>query len=113
LPVACRSAPANYQQNWVNVVAPTGATVTVDGTTVTGFTGIGASGYSVARFALCANNAPGGTGVHTATSSQPFGIQVYGYGRYTSYFYPGGLGLRRQWFPWGMKLDSLKYRWRS
>jgi hypothetical protein len=89
-------APANYQQNWVNVIAPTGATVTVDGTTVTGFTAIGASGYSVARFALCGNNAAGCSGVHTAQSTSAFGIQVYGYGQDTSYSYPGGLDLRRQ-----------------
>ena len=30
------------------------------------------------------------------TSTAPFGIEVYGYGEYTSYMYPGGLNLTRQ-----------------
>ncbi|MBU1241174.1 hypothetical protein KJ865_15780, partial [Myxococcota bacterium] len=30
---------------------------------------------------------------HTITSDQPFGIMVYGFAPYTSYFYPGGLDL--------------------
>ena len=34
-------------------------------------------------------------GVHSATSAVQFGLQVYGYGSYTSYFYPGGLDLKR------------------
>ena len=28
-----------------------------------------------------------------STGSEPFGISVYGYGQYTSYWYPGGLNL--------------------
>jgi hypothetical protein len=86
-------APPSYSENWVNVIAPNGATVTVDGTTVTGFSAIGSSsGYSVAHFPLCTG---GCSGVHSATSSSPFGIEVYGYGVYTSYMYPGGLNLNR------------------
>lgn len=89
-------SPANYQQNWVNVIAPNGATVQIDGTSVGGWAAVGGSGYSVAKFQVCAGNAPGCTGVHNATSAQPFGIQVYGYGQDTSYSYPGGLDLKRQ-----------------
>jgi hypothetical protein len=90
-------SPANYGQNWVNVIAPTGSTVLIDGqNTVTNWVAIGSSGYSVGRASLCANNAAGCTGVHVATSSAAFGIQVYGYGTDTSYSYPGGLDLRRQ-----------------
>ena len=33
--------------------------------------------------------------VHTINSSAAFGIVVYGYGRFTSYMYPGGLDLER------------------
>jgi hypothetical protein len=88
-------APANYAQNWVNVIAPAGATVTLDGAAVGGFAAIGSSGYSVAYVQLCANNASGCTGVHNASSTTPFGIEVYGYGSYTSYMYPGGLNLNR------------------
>ena len=32
-------------------------------------------------------------GNHEITGDQPFGITVYGYGAYTSYWYPGGLNL--------------------
>ena len=31
----------------------------------------------------------------TSAATQPFGLVVYGYGRFTSYMYPGGLDLRR------------------
>jgi hypothetical protein len=82
-------APTNYQTNYVNVTAPTGAVVNLDGAPVSGFVPIGNSGYGVARVAL--NN--GGDGNHLMNGDQPFGISVYGYGLYTSYWYPGGLDL--------------------
>jgi hypothetical protein len=84
-------APTNYTANYVNVTAPTGAEVTLDGQLVptTSYVAIGSSGYGVARVAL-ANT---GTGTHSASSSMAFGISVYGYGSYTSYWYPGGLDL--------------------
>lgn len=88
-------APSNYQQNWVNVIAPNSAVVQVDGNNVAGFVAIGASGYSVARYQLCGASAVNCTGTHVATGAQPFGIQVYGYGQDTSYAYPGGLDLKR------------------
>ena len=56
---------------------------------VGGFQAIGNTGYSVARVTL--SNA--GDGNHTVTGDQAFGISVYGYGQYTSYWYPGGLNL--------------------
>ena len=37
----------------------------------------------------------GGDGNHVITGSSPFGITVYGYGQYTSYWYPGGSNLTR------------------
>ncbi len=82
-------APTNYESNFVNVVAPHGAAVTLDGAAVTGFTAIGASGFDVARVQL--GNVNGGN--HQISSSVPVGITVYGYGQYTSYWYPGGLNL--------------------
>lgn len=84
-------APTNYPTNFVNITAPTGAEVTLDGTLVpvTSYVPIGNSGHGVARVAL--SNA--GTGTHTTTSTMGFGISVYGYGSYTSYWYPGGLDL--------------------
>jgi hypothetical protein len=88
-------APPSYYENWVNVIAPSGAAVTIDGAAVSGFALIGSSGFQVAHVALCGNTGAC-TGVHSASSTQPFGIQVYGYGYFTSYMYPGGLNLSRQ-----------------
>lgn len=82
-------APTNYAANFVNVTAPTGAAVTIDGAAVAGFAPIGGSGYAVARVAL--SNA--GNGTHKVDSAVPVGISVYGYGEYTSYWYPGGQNL--------------------
>jgi hypothetical protein len=82
-------APTNYESSYVNIVAPTGMTVNLDGAAVGGFTPIGGTGYSIARKSL--SNA--GTGNHTADSAEGFGISVYGYGQYTSYWYPGGSDL--------------------
>ncbi len=82
-------APTNYESNFVNITAPAGSKVTLDGQEVAGFVAIGASGFGIARVQL-ANN---GDGNHTITGDQKFGVQVYGYGQYTSYWYPGGLNL--------------------
>jgi hypothetical protein len=82
-------APSNYETSYVNIIARTGVPVSVDGATVSGFTPIGSTGYSVARKSL--SNA--GTGNHSAASTEGFGISVYGYGKYTSYWYPGGSDL--------------------
>jgi hypothetical protein len=85
-------APTNYTSNYVNITAPMGADVVLDGTTVpqASYTAIGSTGFGVARVPL--SNA--GTGTHTATSTMRFGISVYGYGSYTSFWYPGGLDLQ-------------------
>ena len=84
-------APTNYESNYVDVTAPMGAVVMVDGSPVT-FTPIGTSGFGLARvYPLTAG--PNNDGTHNATGSMPFGITVYGYGQYTSYWYPGGLDL--------------------
>ena len=36
-----------------------------------------------------------GGGAHEVTGDQAFGIQVQGFGSYTSYMYPGGLELQQ------------------
>jgi IgGFc binding protein len=84
-------ASNSYDTNFVNVIAPSGASVTLDGTAIDAgsFVSIGTSGESVARVEL-----PGGASeVHRIEASKPFGIVVYGYGRYTSFMYAGGLDL--------------------
>ena len=84
-------APTNYDSNYVNITAVVGTTVTLDGGAVGGLVPIGNSGFAVARVQL--SNA--GSGNHTISSPQPFGISVYGYGQYTSYWYPGGTELTK------------------
>jgi hypothetical protein len=82
-------APTNYESNFVNVTAPMGAAVVLDGAPIAPLTPIGASGYGISR-----NQLGSGTGGnHTITGDQPFGISVVGYGQWTSYWYPGGLDL--------------------
>ena len=82
-------APTDYDVNFVDIVQPMTATVLLDGQP----TGVPpqaiGSGYGVARVML--NNS--GDGSHVLESDQPVGVQVSGYGAYTSYYYPGGLDL--------------------
>jgi hypothetical protein len=87
-------SPTNYTTNYVDVVAPMGDVVTLDGTTKVNFTPIGGSNtWGLARV-VPLDNGPGGDGRHSIVGTMPFGIQVYGYGQDTSYWYPGGLNLQ-------------------
>ena len=82
-------APLSYESNYVDVTAMMGTTVTLDGTALEP---IGSSGYGLARVRGLSGG-PGANGNHSITGDKPFGITVYGYGQYTSYWYPGGLDL--------------------
>jgi hypothetical protein len=83
-------APDDYDTNFADVVAPMNAMLVLDGAAVKVMpTQVGSTGYGVFRIPL--SNANGGA--HTLTSDQPVGLQVNGYGSYTSYQYPGGLDL--------------------
>lgn len=82
-------APTNYEINYVNVIAPVGAEVVLDGAPLGGFVPIGETGMALRRVVLSA----GQGGNHVIQADVPFGISVYGYGQYTSYWYPGGLEL--------------------
>jgi hypothetical protein len=84
-------APINYNDNRVDVTAPTGASVTLDGMPLT-FTPIGTSGFGLSRVPALGRGAAN-DGNHRIDGTVPFGITVYGYGDYTSYWYPGGLDL--------------------
>jgi len=83
-------APTSYEVNFLNIVAPTGSSVTLDGQAVTGFAAIGSSGFSAAQIELDSS----GNGDHVIMAAKPIGINVYGYGQWTSYWYPGGLDLK-------------------
>jgi hypothetical protein len=83
-------APADYDANYVDVIMPVTATLTLDGVAVPSPPKPLSSGFGVTRLPL--SNITGGA--HVLEASLPVGIQVMGYGTYTSYQYPGGLNLR-------------------
>jgi hypothetical protein len=85
-------APTSYESNYVDVTAPMGASVSLDGAAPLTFTAIGTSGYGLARVQMISAG-PGNDGNHSIQGDMAFGITVYGYGQYTSYWYPGGLNL--------------------
>jgi len=92
-------APPDYAQNFVDIVAAAGTVVTLDGTVLDAATaaklagraddGTAALTYDIYRAPLASARA----GQHELSATAPVGIQVVGYGRFTSYQYPGGLNL--------------------
>lgn len=86
-------APIHYESNFVNLVAPAGVPVLLDDQMVPPalWTPVGATGWSSARVPLSSQ----GDGDHSLSAAQPFGVQVYGYGQYTSYWYPGGTNVSK------------------
>jgi hypothetical protein len=82
-------APPTWSANYVDVIAPDGAVVTVDDAPVSGFIVIPGTGFSFAHVKL--SNA--GDGNHVLVSDKEAGISVYGVLDYGSYWYPGGLDL--------------------
>jgi hypothetical protein len=83
-------APTNYQINFVDVIAPYDANISLD-QQLLAITPIGTTGYGFCRFPL--SKGPAGDGNHRISGNAPFGIGVYGYGTDSSYWYPGGLQL--------------------
>jgi hypothetical protein len=84
-------APDDYDVNFVDVVMPLDAKVVLDGAPLPGTpSAIEGTDHGVVRVRLGA----GDKGAHSLTSDKPVGLQVIGYGSYTSYQYPGGLDLR-------------------
>ena len=88
--------PPTYTRDYVDVTAPIGANVTLDGEVQElSTTTIGGTNFTITSFEI-------GDGAHVLQSSVPVGISVYGYGGPTgspngvinvSYAYPGGLNL--------------------
>jgi hypothetical protein len=81
-------APTDYDVSYVDIVQPLSAIISLDGTPLSTTVTPLSSGYGVLRVLLDSN-----VGAHLLEGSEPFGIQVMGYGTYTSYQYPGGLNL--------------------
>jgi len=80
--------PPGYAENYINVIAPAGANVMVDGQPLTSPLKQVAPGlnWGVAQH-------PVEVGVHSVTAQKKFGLTAYGYDCDVSYAYPGGLRL--------------------
>jgi hypothetical protein len=82
-------APNDYEESFVDIVGPAATTITIDGGPAKATPVAISNGFSVWRVRL----GTGADGAHVLIASNPVGIQVMGYGSYTSYQYPGGLDL--------------------
>ena len=80
--------PTNYLDDYVNIVATPGTSVTLDGVPVSTsqFTPVASGTYTVVRLKVS-------DGVHSLEASAPVGVVVYGYDDDVSYGYPAGLSL--------------------
>jgi hypothetical protein len=80
--------PNAYRDDYINVIAPAAAAVTLDGDAVPAgqFTAIPGSGYKVARLVVS-------DGVHTLSATDKVSVIAYGYDRHVSYGYAAGLNL--------------------
>lgn len=89
-------APNSYAENWIDVVAPDGSTIQLDGVNIPSadFKKVGGQPFGVAHVQLTK-----GKQGHAISGDATFGLYVYGYGSRTSYMYPGGLDLRIQSIP--------------
>ena len=82
-------AATNWQANYVDILAPKNAVVTVDAVNVANWQPVGATNYQVAHVKLSNQNG----GNHSVVGDIGVGISVYGVQSYGSYWYPGGLDL--------------------
>lgn len=79
--------PPGYVQNYLNITAPAGAEVTVDGQPISvPLSQVGDLDWGVAQV-------PVSVGVHTISAKKKIGLTAYGYDCDVSYAYPGGLRL--------------------
>ena len=83
--------PPGFDEHRITIAASTGSEVRVNDEPIASsqFTAVGASGLSVARLAGLA-----GGKRYVLTGDSAFGVQVFGYGKLTSYMFPGGMDLR-------------------
>jgi len=81
--------PDAYRLDFVNVMAPKGASVKIDGVAIPeeAWKAVGGS-FNVARMEV-------EDGFHKLESAAPFGIVSYGYDCHVSYAYPGGLNVEK------------------
>ena len=81
--------PSSYNSNYVTVVMPKNAILTLDNTTIntSGYTEIAGTGFKYGYIAISA-------GVHHMKGTEAFGLSGYGFFADTSYGYPIGLDLK-------------------
>ena len=83
--------PEHYDEDFVNIVHPPGAAITIDGWDVEDIASpIGS--HDLGDHVVLQVEIP--DGVHVITGDVPFGVTVYGYDCDVSYAYPGGLSLK-------------------
>jgi hypothetical protein len=80
--------PMFYDEAWVTIVKPASADVVLDGVKIpaSSFAPVGQGAFLVVRI-------PIHDGPHRLSATEPVSIMVYGYARYVSFAYPGGLNL--------------------
>jgi hypothetical protein len=80
--------PIKYRNNYISIVAPVDATVTLDGNVMAAnvFQTLPGGGYKVSRMPMSA-------GSHTLSADKRVGLEVYGWDFYVSYGYPGGMNI--------------------
>lgn len=82
--------PGNYRRNYVTIMKRPGTTVTLDGNTIPQASFQATGGTLGWEYAMLDNIA---AGVHTASSTDTFGIVVHGMDEYISYAFAGGVTL--------------------
>jgi hypothetical protein len=95
-------APLTFPSSWITIVAPEGASVTVDAGAIDpmSFTTVPGTSYAVARLQVGIVNA------HRVDAAVPIGVSAYAYASGTSYLFPVGMGLdgapppANAFFPW-------------
>ncbi|MCA9565951.1 MAG: IgGFc-binding protein, partial [Myxococcales bacterium] len=87
--------PAEYEQNWVTIVAPAGVDIEhadeqeIETLEAEMFDLFADGEWGALRYHLDRE------GYHRLTAEQPFGVMVHGYDSFVSYGYPAGLDVKR------------------